>query len=75
MRRDALKKAFPKGVVIGRHQRFAEKVTVCISGDQLVNVDVVVDKKTFERVGSVLSTLKSTMHTFITVILIVRFSV
>ena len=75
MRHDALEKAFPKGVVIGRHQRFVEKVTVCISGDRLVNVDVVVDKKTFERISSVLSTLKSTMHTFITVILIVRFSV
>ena len=75
MRRDALEKAFPKGVVIRRHQRFAEKVSMRISRDRLVNVNVVVDKNTFERISSVLSTLQSTIRTFITVILIVGFSV
>ena len=75
MRRDTLEKAFPKGIVIGRHQCFVEKVSVCISQDRLINVNVVVDKNTFERISSVLSTLQSIIHTFITVILIVGFSV
>ena len=75
MSHDVLEKAFPKGIVIGWHQRFTEKVSVCISRDRLINVDVTIDKKTFERISSVLSTLKSTMHSFITVILIVHFSV
>ena len=75
MRCDTLEKAFPKGVVIRQHQPFTEKVSVCISGDRLINVDVVIDKNTFEGISSVLSTLQSTMHTFITVILITCFSV
>ena len=57
IRHDTLEKASPKGVIIGQHQCFAERVLVCISGDQLINVDVVIDKKTFKRISSILSTL------------------
>ena len=75
MRCDVLEKAFSKGIIIRQHQRFVEKVSVCISQDRLVNVNVVIDKNTFERISSVLSTLQSTICTFITVILILGFSV
>ena len=59
MRPDVLKKTFPKRIVIGRQQRFMEKVPVSISRDRLSFFGIV-DKIIFERISSGISTIYHT---------------
>ena len=61
MRPDVLEKTFPKRIVIGRQQRFIEKVPVGISRDRLSFFDIV-DKIIFERISSGISTIYHTTH-------------
>ena len=53
---DVLEKTFPKRLVIGRQQRFVEKVPVRISRDRLSFFDIV-DKIIFERIRSGITTI------------------